>query len=186
MKNVSVLVLAALSPALTLAHYHFPHLILNDKVTNPHEYVREHDNGYMPSWDDGRFLNSNDLRCNKGSENHRTQPKTAKVVAGKDVVGFATNVQAEIRHPGPLQVRFSLTEPVHDGDGMLADCLGKTNRSTSPKPPATSATTTAPATGSRCTSWATGTARRRTRRGCRGARSSSSSSCRPRSRRAST
>jgi len=105
MKNLSVLALAALSPALTLAHYHFPHLILNDKVTGAHEYVREHDNGYMPSWDDGRFLTSNDLRCNKGSQNHRTQPKTAKVVAGKDIVGFATNVQAEIQHPGPLQVR---------------------------------------------------------------------------------
>ncbi|KAK7981421.1 hypothetical protein PG988_003659 [Apiospora saccharicola] len=118
MKNLSVLALAALTPALTLAHYHFPHLILNDKVTGAHEYVREHDNGFMPSWDDGKFLDSNDLRCNKGSENHRTQPKTAKVVAGKDVVGFATNVQAEIRHPGPLQIYMSKAPgDVRDYDG---------------------------------------------------------------------
>lgn len=107
MKNLSILALTALLPTLTVAHYHFPHLILNGKVTNPHEYVREHDNGYMPSGSGdslGSWLNSNDLRCNKGSQNHMSQPKTAKVVAGQDVVGFATNVQAEIRHPGPIQV----------------------------------------------------------------------------------
>ena len=104
MKNFIILATTALLPTLSVAHYHFPHLILNGKVTNPNEYVREHDNGYMPSWSDGAFLNSNDIRCNKGSENHRSQPKTARVVAGQDTVGFATNVQAEIRHPGPLQV----------------------------------------------------------------------------------
>jgi hypothetical protein len=107
MKTFSLLALAGLLPSVTLAHYHFPHLIINGQVTGAHEYVREHDNGYMPSWDNGNFVNSNDLRCNKGSLNHRTQPKTAKVTAGKDVIGFATNVQAEIRHPGPIQIYLS-------------------------------------------------------------------------------
>jgi hypothetical protein len=108
MKNLAFL---ALLPTLSLAHYHFPHLILNGKVTNPNEFVREHDNGYMPSWSDGAFLTSNDIRCNKGSENHKSQPKTARVVAGQDVVGFATNVQAEIRHPGPIQVHTKIPIP---------------------------------------------------------------------------
>lgn len=108
MKAFSIVALAGLLPSLVQAHYLWPQLILNGKVTAPFEYVREHDNGFMPSWSDGAFLNSNDLRCNKGSMNHRTQPKTARVVAGQDVVGFATNVQSEIRHPGPLQVSASI------------------------------------------------------------------------------
>ncbi|KAI0206993.1 glycoside hydrolase [Astrocystis sublimbata] len=118
MKNLSLLALAALAPVLSMAHYHFPHLIINGQVTGAHEYVREHDNGYMPSWSDGAFLNSNDLRCNKGSQNHMRQPKTAKVTAGKDEIGFATNVHAHIQHPGPLQIYLSKAPgDVRDYDG---------------------------------------------------------------------
>lgn len=116
--KTTILALAALVGG-SAAHFHFPHLIVNGKVTNPHEYTREHDNGYMPSWEDGKFLTNTDMRCNKGSMNHRTQPKTYKVTAGQDTVGFATNVQAEIRHPGPFTVYMSKapTGNVKDYDG---------------------------------------------------------------------
>ncbi|ORX96753.1 fungal cellulose binding domain-containing protein [Clohesyomyces aquaticus] len=107
MKHFAFLAAAAVLPACTTAHYLFPHLILNGQVTQPFEYVREHDNGFQPSWDDGRFLQSKDIRCNKGSENHMTAPKTAKVVAGKDTIGFASNVGTHLQHPGPLTVYLS-------------------------------------------------------------------------------
>ncbi|KAF2729585.1 hypothetical protein EJ04DRAFT_502107 [Polyplosphaeria fusca] len=118
MKNLATLAIAALLPALSVAHYHFPHLILNTKVTGAHEYVRPSDNGYMPSWEDGAFLQNPDIRCNKGSMNHRKEPKTAKITAGKDIVGFQTNVQAHIQHPGPLTVYMSKAPgDVRDYDG---------------------------------------------------------------------
>ncbi|KAI0159860.1 glycoside hydrolase [Hypoxylon sp. FL1284] len=118
MKNFSLAALTAVLPALAAAHYHFPQLVINGRETGVYEYVREHDNGYMPSWDDGRFLASNDLRCNKGSENHRGTPKAAKVTAGKDSVGFVTNVHSKIQHPGPLQVYLSKAPgDVRDYDG---------------------------------------------------------------------
>jgi hypothetical protein len=109
MKNFALLTAAALLPSLSLAHYHFPHLVLNGRISGAHEYVRPTDNGYMPSWEEGAFLNNPDIRCNKGSMNHRTEPKTAKIIAGKDIVGFQTNVQARIQHPGPLTVRDEKT-----------------------------------------------------------------------------
>lgn len=104
MKNFALLAAVAVLPALSSAHYLFPHLYLNGVKTAGYQYVREHDNGFQPSWDDGRFLQSNDIRCNKGSENHRTQTKAAKVVAGKDSVGFGTNLDGRLGHPGPLTV----------------------------------------------------------------------------------
>lgn len=73
-KNLNLLALAIL-PTLSAAHYLFPHFILNDNIINEFEYVREHDNGFMPSWDDGAVLSSNDLRCNEGSENHLLEPR---------------------------------------------------------------------------------------------------------------
>lgn len=104
MKNFALLAAVAVLPALSSAHYLFPHLYLNGVKTAGYQYVREHDNGFQPSWDDGRFLQSNDIRCNKGSESHRTQTKAAKVVAGKDSVGFGTNLDGRLGHPGPLTV----------------------------------------------------------------------------------
>lgn len=94
--------LLLLAPSLTAAHYLFPHFIINDTVTKEFEHVREHDNGFQPSWDDGAILASPDLRCNKGAENHMGAPTPAQVVAGRDVVGFQTNLGTKIYHPGPV------------------------------------------------------------------------------------
>ncbi|EMD68959.1 hypothetical protein GGP41_001378 [Bipolaris sorokiniana] len=103
---------------LTQAHYHFPHFVINGQVTGPHQYVREHDNGFQPSWDEGRFINSEHLRCNKGSMNHRTQPKTYKVKAGQDVIGFQASINTELFHPGPVQIYLSKAPgDVRDYDG---------------------------------------------------------------------
>jgi hypothetical protein len=105
MKSLSVLSLAALMPSAAIAHYFFPHLVVNGQVTPEYEYTREHDNFLNPSWEDGAFLNNNDLRCNKGSMNHRTEPKTYKITAGQDVVGFQTYAGTDgLYHPGPVQV----------------------------------------------------------------------------------
>lgn len=86
------------------AHYHFPHLIVNGQVFGPMQYVREHDNGYMPSWDNGAFLNNPEMRCNKGAQNHAGRVTPYRVIAGRDVVGFQTNLNTGIGHPGPLTV----------------------------------------------------------------------------------
>ena len=91
----------ALLPQLSSAHFLFPHLMLNGVKTNAFEYVREHDNGFQPSFTP-EILSSNDFRCNKGSWNHRSQPKTAKVTAGKDTVGFHLHLDFGIYHPGPV------------------------------------------------------------------------------------
>ena len=90
-------------PSLSTAHYLFPHLIINGVVTDGFKYVREHDNGFQPYYASDVW-NNNDFRCNKGSENHRAKTQAAKVVAGKDVIGFQTNLAAHIGHPGPMQV----------------------------------------------------------------------------------
>jgi hypothetical protein len=91
----------AVLPQLSSAHFLFPHLMLNGVKTGANEYVREHDNGFQPSFTP-EILTSNDIRCNKGSWNHRTQPKTAQVTAGKDVVGFHLHLDFGIYHPGPV------------------------------------------------------------------------------------
>ncbi|EAQ85252.1 hypothetical protein CHGG_09266 [Chaetomium globosum CBS 148.51] len=72
----------ALLPQLSNAHFLFPHLMLNGVKTGAYEYVREHDNGFQPSFTP-EILSSNDFRCNKGSWNHRSQPKTAKIYLSK-------------------------------------------------------------------------------------------------------
>jgi hypothetical protein len=99
--SLSVAAAAALLPALSSAHYLFPHVVINGRVTNAHEYNREHDNGFQPLGMD--ILNSPDFRCNKGSWNHRNQPKTLKVTAGVDTVGFKTG-PSEVFHPDPITV----------------------------------------------------------------------------------
>ncbi|KAK8068920.1 hypothetical protein PG994_005536 [Apiospora phragmitis] len=117
MKKTTLNLLLAL-PTLSAAHYLFPHFIINDTVTKEYEYVREHDNGFQPSWSDGAILTSNDLRCNKGSENHASAPQTAKVVAGRDIVGFQTNLATKIYHPGPVTILMSQAPgDVRDYDG---------------------------------------------------------------------
>ncbi|KLU86026.1 hypothetical protein MAPG_05045 [Magnaporthiopsis poae ATCC 64411] len=107
-----------LLPQLASAHYLFPIFIHNDKVSKPQEFTREHDNGFQPLKTPG-ILTSNDLRCNKGSWNHRKQPKTAKVKAGQDTIGFQTAV-GNVFHPGPITIMASkapgnVTE--YDGSG---------------------------------------------------------------------
>jgi len=121
MKNLAFVAFSAILPALSSAHYLFPHLYLNGVKTREYVYTREHDNGFQPSWDDGRFLSSNDIRCNKGSENHRTKTQAAKVVAGKDVIGFGTNLDARIEHPGPLTVSDMLPRDV--ASPWACDCV---------------------------------------------------------------
>jgi len=106
MKSFAALAaVAALLPYLTSAHYLFPHLIVNGVVTDGFKYVREHDNGFQPYYASDVW-NNNDFRCNKGSENHRSKTQAAKVVAGKDTIGFQTNLAAHIGHPGPMQVSY--------------------------------------------------------------------------------
>lgn len=136
----------ALAPQMASAHFLFPHLMLNGVRTGAYEYVREHDFGFMPHNND--WIDSPDFRCNVGSWNHRRQPKTAQVTAGKDSVGFNLHLDFDLYHPGPVTVRQ--TPPFQPSLPLSADTL--VLRSTSPRPPATSATTTARATGSRCTS----------------------------------
>jgi hypothetical protein len=119
MKNLSVLALAALMPSASVAHYFFPHFVINGQVTPEYQYTRKHDNFLNPSWEDGAFLNNNDLRCNKGSMNHRTEPQTARVIAGQDVVGFQTYAGTDgLYHPGPVQIYMSKAPgDVRDYDG---------------------------------------------------------------------
>ncbi|KAK8097794.1 uncharacterized protein PG998_013280 [Apiospora kogelbergensis] len=109
--------LLLLAPSLTAAHYLFPHFIINDTVTKEFEHVREHDNGFQPSWDDGAILASPDLRCNKGAENHMGAPTPAQVVAGRDVVGFQTNLGTKIYHPGPIHMSRAPSGNVAEYDG---------------------------------------------------------------------
>lgn len=107
MKSFNLLSSVVLAATPSTAHYLFPHFVINDTVTNEFEHVREHDNGFMPSWNDGAILTSNNLRCNKGSENHMSAPTPAQVVAGRDTVGFQTNLGTKIYHPGPVTVSLS-------------------------------------------------------------------------------
>ncbi|KAJ5065993.1 glycosyl hydrolase family 61-domain-containing protein [Bipolaris maydis] len=82
---------------LTQAHHHFPHFVINV----------QYENGFQLSWDEGRFIDSEDLRCNKGSMNHRTQPKT-----------YMAYINTESFHPGPLQICLSKAPgDVRDYDG---------------------------------------------------------------------
>ncbi|KAK1970906.1 fungal cellulose binding domain-containing protein [Colletotrichum sublineola] len=116
MKNTNLICLAL--PALSMGHYLFPQLMLNGKEISNRDFVRQHDNGFQPSWDDGKFLQSNDMRCNKGSENHAKNTKAANVIAGQDVVGFTTNIHQKLQHPGPLTIHMSKAPgDVGDYDG---------------------------------------------------------------------
>ncbi|KAM7196747.1 endo-beta-1,4-glucanase D-like protein [Naviculisporaceae sp. PSN 640] len=117
--NLSALALTALLPSATVAHYFFPHFVINGQVTPEWQYVRKHDNFLNPSWEDGAFLNNNDLRCNKGASNHMREPQTAKIRAGQDTVGFQTYAGTDgLYHPGPVQIYMSKAPgDVRDYDG---------------------------------------------------------------------
>ncbi|KAI0176972.1 putative endoglucanase [Pestalotiopsis sp. NC0098] len=103
MKNLAILAFATGSLPTILAHYFFPHLIVNNNFTGYYEYVREDTQGYMP------FKNgyeSTDLRCNTGSQDFASKTGVYKVKAG-DELGFGTDFNALIQHPGPMQVYLS-------------------------------------------------------------------------------
>ncbi|RAH70525.1 lignocellulolytic auxiliary activity family 9 protein, partial [Aspergillus aculeatinus CBS 121060] len=85
------------------AHYFFPHFIADGNFTGYWEYVREDTQGYMPY--KGNY-DSTDLRCNVGSQDFAAQTNVYKVKAGEEI-GFGTDFNALIGHPGPMQVYLS-------------------------------------------------------------------------------
>ncbi|KAF9885835.1 hypothetical protein FE257_012307 [Aspergillus nanangensis] len=98
----------------TFGHYFFPHFIHDGNFTDYYEYVREDTQGYMP-WK-GNY-NSNDFRCNTNSFQYAQQTDVNKVKAG-DQIGFGTDFNALIGHPGPMQVYMSKAPgDVRDYDG---------------------------------------------------------------------
>ncbi|KAJ5329128.1 Glycoside hydrolase family 61 [Penicillium brevicompactum] len=104
MKNFAFLVGAALAAIPhASAHYFFPHFIADGNFTGYFEYVREDTQGYMPY--KGGY-SSDDLRCNTGSMDYASKTGVYKVKAG-ETIGFGTDFNALIGHPGPLQVYMS-------------------------------------------------------------------------------
>ncbi|KAJ6120344.1 Glycoside hydrolase family 61 [Penicillium sp. IBT 18751x] len=114
MKSIS-LILAALSAVpLVSSHYFFPHFIANDNFTDYFEYVREDTQGYMPM--KGQY-SSDQFRCNTGSQDFASKTGVYTVKTG-DTIGFGTDFNALIEHPGPLQVYMSkATGDVREYDG---------------------------------------------------------------------
>lgn len=104
MKNFTLLVGAALAAIPhASAHYFFPHFIADGNFTGYYEYVREDTQGYMPY--KGGY-SSDDFRCNTGSMDYASKTGVYKVKAG-ETIGFGTDFNALIQHPGPLQVYMS-------------------------------------------------------------------------------
>ncbi|CAG8371033.1 unnamed protein product [Penicillium salamii] len=104
MKNLAVLLGAALAAIPhASAHYFFPHFIANGNFTEYFEYVREDTQGYMPF--KGGY-SSDEFRCNTGSQGFASKTGVYNVKAG-DTIGFGTDFNALIQHPGPLQVYMS-------------------------------------------------------------------------------
>jgi hypothetical protein len=114
MKSLALISLALAAIPTVSAHYFFPHFIANGNFTGYYEYVREDTQGYMPM--KGKY-SSNDFRCNTGSQDFASKTGVYKVKAG-DEIGFGTDFNALIQHPGPLQVYMSkATGDVRDYDG---------------------------------------------------------------------
>lgn len=115
--NFAIIIAAALP--LSSAHYLFPHLIVGNTVTPEWAYVRRSTQGYQPNFGD-RVINSAVMRCNTGSENSGPNTGVMKVKAG-DQVGFQTNLNGKIEHPGPLQIYMSKAPngdvKTYDGSG---------------------------------------------------------------------
>ncbi|CAG8035931.1 unnamed protein product [Penicillium olsonii] len=104
MKNFKVLLGAALAAIPhASAHYFFPHFIADGNFTGYYEYVREDTQGYMPY--KGGY-SSDDFRCNTGSQEFASKTGVYNVKAG-DTIGFGTDFNALIGHPGPIQVYMS-------------------------------------------------------------------------------
>lgn len=65
-----------------LAHYRFTHLVVNGaKVGSDYQYVRENTNYNSPVTD----VNSNDIRCNTGTQANAAKTSTYTVAAGSTV-----------------------------------------------------------------------------------------------------
>ncbi|VBB71335.1 Putative Glycoside Hydrolase Family 61 [Podospora comata] len=86
------------------AHYRYSKLIVNGRVTNDWEYVRENSNFIMPT---KQFLQpSDDFRCNSGSFANAGRTKVHKVNPG-DSIGFRLWNGGKILHPGPTTIHMS-------------------------------------------------------------------------------
>ncbi|KAF7555434.1 hypothetical protein G7Z17_g2131 [Cylindrodendrum hubeiense] len=113
--SIATSVALAALPSLTSAHYFFPHLYVNDVKSEEFEYVRRSTQGYQPHFGFD-ILSSNDMRCNTGSQANAGSTKVASVNSG-DTIGFGTNLDGNIQHPGPIQVYMSKATDVSSYDG---------------------------------------------------------------------
>jgi len=103
--SLAGLALWALAAANTAeAHYRFSKLLVNGRLSNDFEYIRENSNGIMPT---KQFITpSDDFRCNSGSFANAGRTKVAKVMPG-DTLGFQLWYYATMQHPGPLTIHMS-------------------------------------------------------------------------------
>ncbi|KAF4993383.1 hypothetical protein FDECE_13416 [Fusarium decemcellulare] len=92
-------------PHLVSAHYFFPHLYVNDVKSEEFEYVRRSTQGFQPHFGFD-ILSSDEMRCNTGAQANAGSTKLATMNAG-DTIGFGTNLDGNIQHPGPIQVYMS-------------------------------------------------------------------------------
>ncbi|KAL6399409.1 putative fungal cellulose binding domain protein [Ilyonectria robusta] len=110
--------LAAL-PSMVSAHYFFPHLYVNDVKSEEYEYVRRSTQGFQPHFGFD-ILSSDEMRCNTGAQANAGSTKLASVNSG-DTIGFGTNLEANIQHPGAIQVYMSKATTgdvtTYDGSG---------------------------------------------------------------------
>ncbi|KAK0732419.1 glycosyl hydrolase family 61-domain-containing protein [Apiosordaria backusii] len=86
------------------AHYRYSKLIVNGKVTNDWEYIRENSNFINPT---KQFLTpSDDFRCNSGTFANAGRTKVHQVNPG-DSIGFRLWNNGKILHPGPTTIHMS-------------------------------------------------------------------------------
>ncbi|KAI1483726.1 glycoside hydrolase family 61 protein [Daldinia sp. EC12] len=142
MKYSSIALLGSSLLGVANAHYHFPHLILNNTWTESFEYVRQV--APFPDTDSDLALSwplldpdSIDIRCGRNASVDFARVKTATVQAG-DRVGFglanasAINGRGTMFHPGfgSAWLSKSTTDDLHDyaGDGDWFKILNVTGR----------------------------------------------------------
>lgn len=121
--SVAFAALSALSSTVS-AHYAMDKLIINGKITNGWQYVRQNtrQEKYMPT----KFFNSfgttpldTDFRCNQGANSNAGKTQTATVSPG-DTIGIQLAYGATMQHPGPVQVYMSKAPGLasqYDGSG---------------------------------------------------------------------
>jgi len=91
------------------AHYIFSKLVVDNKVSNDWQYIREttRDKCYMPTKFSSTFDNltpsDNDFRCNLGSFSNAAKTEVAEIAAG-DSIAMKLFYDGTIAHPGPGQV----------------------------------------------------------------------------------